>query len=204
MARRFIRAAAMLCIVVAVGMLAVIGWVQYSSNQQAKAQQKRADQLTQQWDTSTVSGSGASVSGSLALGQPLGVMRIPALGADWERPVVEGTGLPQLQLGIGHYTGTALPGQVGNFGIAGHSSGHGAPYGDLDKVKPGDLMTVQTPSATYTYRMVSSRVVKPTDVAVLNPTPTATMTVTTCYPVYAINPDRLVVSAVLVPDSSQP
>lgn len=141
---------------------------------------------------------------TVAVGTPLAVIRIPRLGANWQRPVVEGTDLPQLRLGVGHYTGTALPGQVGNFGIAGHSSGRGAPFGDLAKVKSGDLMVVRTSSATYTYRMVSSKVVKPTDVAVLNPTPTPTLTVTTCYPVYAINPDRLVVSAVLVPDSSQP
>ena len=46
--------------------------------------------------------------------------------------------------GPGHYSGTALPGQVGNFAIAGHRVGKGEPFLNLDQLRPGDAVIVET------------------------------------------------------------
>ncbi len=48
------------------------------------------------------------------------MLRIPGFGPHRQFVVVQGTGLPQLALGPGHVPGTQLPGQLGNFAVAGH------------------------------------------------------------------------------------
>ncbi|HQG17335.1 MAG TPA: sortase, partial [Ornithinibacter sp.] len=48
------------------------------------------------------------------------VLRIPRSGEDYARPIIEGTGRDVLALGVGPYVGTAGPGQVGKFALAGH------------------------------------------------------------------------------------
>ncbi len=55
------------------------------------------------------------------------VIRIPRFGADFARPVIEGVGRPVLALGVGHYEGSASPGAVGNFAVAGHRTTYGRP-----------------------------------------------------------------------------
>ena len=46
--------------------------------------------------------------------------------------------------GIGHYPDTHLPGEVGNVGLAGHRAGHGNPLIDIDTIRPGDAIVVET------------------------------------------------------------
>ena len=72
------------------------------------------------------------------------VVRIPRFGADYARPVIEGTGRPVLALGVGHYVGTAGPGQVGNFAVAGHRTTYGRPFHDIDQLEDGDPVVVET------------------------------------------------------------
>ena len=60
------------------------------------------------------------------------------------RPVIEGTGRPVLALGVGHYAGTAGPGQVGNFAVAGHRTTYGRPFHDVDRLVDGDRVVVET------------------------------------------------------------
>ena len=71
-----------------------------------------------------------------AEGAPIGDIRIPVIGLN--QVVVEGTNTPDLRKGPGHYTGTPLPGQVGNAAIAGHRTTYGHPFYNLDSVKVGD------------------------------------------------------------------
>ena len=64
---------------------------------------------------------------------------IPRFGSQWHRNIVEGTTLEQLNRhGLGHYDTTQMPGQVGNFAVAGHRNGYGQPLGDVDKLQEGD------------------------------------------------------------------
>ncbi|HSF26542.1 MAG TPA: class E sortase, partial [Actinomycetes bacterium] len=86
----------------------------------------------------------APVPPSVPLGDALALMHIPRLGADWVKPVVQGVDLPDLARGLGHYPKTAGPGEVGNFAVAGHRATNGEPLRDIDKIKPGDTIVVET------------------------------------------------------------
>ena len=61
-------------------------------------------------------------------------------------------------VGPGHYTNpeSALPGQVGNFAVAGHRVTHGQPFLNADQLKPGDAIVVQTDTYWYVYRMLGN------------------------------------------------
>lgn len=127
---------------------------------------------------------------------------IPAIGLDWK--VVEGVSPNDLKDGPGHFRETVMPGQLGNSVLAGHRTTYGAPFFDLDKLKPGDLITVETLVGTYVYEVTGSEVVGPNDYALVVPTvdPTvATLTLSTCHPVYTAK-QRLIIRSALVPDQS--
>ncbi len=136
----------------------------------------------------------APPSASPAVGDPVGRLVIPAIGLSMV--VVEGTGTDQLREGPGHYPASPLPGQAGNAAIAGHRTTYLHPFGDLDRLVPGDRITVATPQGLFLYSVTRSEVVDPSDVAVVGPTPTPTLTLTTCNPRYSAR-TRLVVHASL-------
>ena len=153
------------------------------------------------------------------VGRPMAVLHIPRLGSDFERVVVEGTGQEELEQGPGHYVGSALPGQQGNVALAGHRVGKGSPFLDLDTMRPGDPIVVETATRWYVYRVLGDpatgdfttdpsgipgqEVVDPTGLQVISPTPGAAptdppsgayLTITTCNPKYSAR-TRLVVHA---------
>jgi sortase A len=116
---------------------------------------------------------------------------IPKLKQKWI--VVEGTTDADIANAPGHYTGTALPGQRGNFAVAGHRSP--AIFSDLDELHDGDIIQVDVNVGggkvkRYTYVMVNSEVVTPDRLDVIaanpvNPDAKATkklLTLTTCDP----------------------
>ena len=125
-------------------------------------------------------------------GDAFAILRIPRLGAGWAKPVYQGVGANALAEGIGHYPDTQLPGEVGNVGLAGHRAGHGNPLIDIDTIRPGDAIVVETTEAYSVYRAVRSEIVPPTDVEVLAPVPEqrgaapteAWLTLTSCEPKY--------------------
>jgi len=150
----------------------------------------------------------ATLSPAPADGDPVGVIKIDKIGVD--KVVVEGTSVPDLRKGPGHYTGSPLPGQLGNAAIAGHRTTYGAPFGDLDQLSQGDKISVRTLTGTWQYVLVDDPfAVKPDQTEVLDPTidpatgqPLATLTLTTCEPKYQAT-ERLVVKAKLS-DTKQP
>ncbi len=115
--------------------------------------------------------------------------------------IVEGVNVETLQKGPGHYPGTAMPGEDGNFAIAGHRTTYGAPFYDLDQAQPGDEIHVTDRSGTrWVYEVVEQVVVHPSDNHVLGPDPLETgrpmLTLTTCNPRWS-NAERLIVHAQL-------
>jgi sortase A len=126
--------------------------------------------------------------------QPFAVLYIPRLGADWKRVIRQTVDtervLNSYTAGVGHYIDTQMPGQVGNFAVAGHDSGWGNTFIDLSKLRIGDRIYVQTPDGWYTYTFRNFEYVQPSAVGVLLPVPrqpAATpverfMTITTCNP----------------------
>lgn len=65
------------------------------------------------------------------LGEAFARIHIPAFGSDFQFAVVEGTSDEDLLAGPGRYTESQMPGQAGNFAVAGHRVGKGAPFNDL-------------------------------------------------------------------------
>lgn len=126
---------------------------------------------------------------------------IPKIGVD--DIIVDGVSLYVLGFGPGHYPDTAPIGAPqGTAAIAGHRTGWGSPFIDLDQLDAGDEIILRTPQATYTYRITRGNVVvRPSDYWVVNGDPQskakAKLTLTTCTPKYTSR-NRLIVWADLV------
>ena len=133
-------------------------------------------------------------------GDPVGVIRISKIGLEsW---IVAGVDPPDLRKGVGHYPSTPMPGEQGNASLAGHRTTYGAPFYDLDRLDPGDLISVQTLAGSFTYSVTGSTVVSPSDTHVIDDQPDKVMlTLTTCDPKYSAR-NRLIVTADLVPAKS--
>ena len=128
------------------------------------------------------------------IGTPFGLVYIPRLRDKvWALPLIQGVGPEQLAQGIGHYVGTAMPGELGNFATAGHRATHGEPLRNIDQLEKGDQVIVETATSWYTYTLDRSKIVSPFDVWVIDPvpgepdsTPTeAIITLTSCNPRWA-------------------
>ncbi|MFF9813205.1 class E sortase [Streptomyces sp. NPDC014006] len=118
----------------------------------------------------------------------LAVLRIPRFGSAYHPVIVEGVTQNDLAKGPGHYPGSAMPGEVGNFAVAGHRTGWGEPFRKLNTLVRGDALVVAWRGRTYTYHVTGTRTVEPTDVGVVLPVPNkpgvkpdkARITLTTC------------------------
>ena len=124
---------------------------------------------------------------------PLAILRIPRIGI--EVPILEGTDDWALNRAVGHIADTAAPGADGNSGIAGHRDGFFRPLKD---VNVGDVLEIETPRGSTSYRIERTWIVEPEDVSVLDPTPVRSVTLVTCYPFYFVGsaPQRFIVRAV--------
>ncbi|MBI4168941.1 MAG: class D sortase [Acidobacteria bacterium] len=131
-------------------------------------------------------------------GEAIARLRIARLGID--AVVAEGTDAGTLELGPGHMTGTALPGDPDNCIIAGHRDG---PFRRLGSARRGDLVEISDGAGTTRYEVVETRVVREDDVRDLAPATRPVLTLITCYPFNHIGPAprRLVVRADLRGDS---
>jgi sortase A len=110
----------------------------------------------------------------------IGEIRIPKIGL--VHPIYEGVTLTVIDRGPGHWPGSAVPGQLGNAVFAGHRVTNSRPFRNVDKLVPGDEIIFVMPNGTFTYKMTKQEIVKPTDTWIVNPTPTATVTLFACHP----------------------
>jgi sortase A len=134
-----------------------------------------------------------------------GTLIVPRFGADYTRPIAESVSLERVlnTRGVGHYTGTQMPGEVGNFAVAAHRTGWGDPFFDINKLQLGDSVYVETKAGWYRYVFRSLEYVQPSGVGVLNPVPQfdnaiasdRLMTLTSCNPLYDIA-ERIIAYAV--------
>jgi sortase A len=137
-------------------------------------------------------------------GQAFALLTVPRFGSTWQQPVLEGTGRDVLRGGVGHYTGSALPGGLGNLALAGHRTTWGHPFKDVERLRAGDEVIVRTRTARFIYRVTGHLVVDPDDPAVLAAVPghpdavptERLLTLTTCHPEYSAH-RRWIVQAVL-------
>lgn len=136
----------------------------------------------------------------------MAVIYAPAIGADWSAPVRSGVDDETLNTGgLGHYPDTQLPGEPGNFAVAGHRLTYGDVLRDQDRLTPGDEVYVESPDGYYTYEVYETHVVMPQDSEVILPVPgepeaeadRSLLTLTTCHPLFS-NRERLITHAELV------
>jgi len=122
----------------------------------------------------------------------VGRLTIPRLGLS--AMVRNGDSDATLRVALGHIPSTALPGQTGNVGIAGHRD---TLFRQLRHVRKHDVIWLETASGKFAYEVQSLQVVKPTDVAVLQPGSAPELTLVTCYPFTYIGaaPNRFIVHA---------
>lgn len=113
------------------------------------------------------------------------VARLAILRLGLSTMVVEGVEYGDLKLAAGHIPGTALPGEQGNIGIAGHRDTFFRP---LRFIRKDDLISLTTLHGTYRYRVVATKIARPDDVQVLYPTRCDTLTLVTCYPFDFVGP----------------
>lgn len=88
----------------------------------------------------------------LGEGDGFAKMYIPAFGADYHFTIVQGTTAASLEIGPGHYLHTAYPGEPGNFAVAGHRVGKGAPFNDINLINSCDAIVVETKNNWFVYR----------------------------------------------------
>lgn len=88
------------------------------------------------------------------LGEAFARMYIPSFGSDFQFAVLEGTDDEDLLAGPGRYVDSQMPGQAGNFAVAGHRVGKGAPFNDLGNLEVCDAIVVETQSEWITYRVL--------------------------------------------------
>lgn len=132
--------------------------------------------------------------------RPLALLRIPKI--DLTVPVFDGTGALALNRGVGHIEGTALPGEPGNLGIAGHRDGF---FRGLKELRRGDVLELVLRDREDRYLVDRIEIVAPEDVSVLAPRAGPALTLVTCYPFYYIGsaPKRYVVEASLASEPGE-
>lgn len=193
--RRILSGVSVLLAVFAVGLLA---YPMYTNLYQGRLQSKLAIQFKNDATKK------AYVAGETAIGDPITKISIPAADLN-PTVVVEGTGASALRAGAGHYPNTPLPGEEGNVAIAGHRTTYGKPFANLDRLKVGDEIFLETPVGKYTYKVTKDPFpVAANDFSVISQTPGHTLTLTTCHPKGSAR-QRLVIKAELVsPTANQP
>jgi sortase A len=122
----------------------------------------------------------------------IGRLEIPRLGLSVV--FVEGDDPKTLRRAVGHIPGTPLPGDPGNIALTGHRDTFFRP---LRNIRPNDVIVVTTLQGEYRYRVVSTKIVDPDNVSVLDSSDDQILTLVTCYPFYFVGsaPDRFIVRA---------
>lgn len=209
-----------LLLVAGFGCLGWVAWQYFGTNVTSeKAFHEETSQLRNQWakpeqKPSSNTGGEGELKPTVIPGDAIALLRIPAFGSDYEVPILSGTDLSILDRGVGHYTTTSMPGEVGNFAVAGHRVTHGEPFRRLLELNKGDKIVVETRDKIYTYVMddsPSDLTVNDTETWVLDPDPQhpgakatkATMTLTTCQDLFH-SPDRSVGFAHLAKTENKP
>lgn len=141
--------------------------------------------------------------GKVEDGDALTRIKIPALDVDVV--VVEGTSASALRAGAGHYPKTPLPCEAGNVSIAGHRTTYGKPFTNIDRLKTGDTIILETPIGSCTYEVSRAPfVTTPVDFSVVANDPAVhALTLTTCNPRGSAK-ERLIVKATLTKGAATP
>jgi sortase A len=118
--------------------------------------------------------------GTLTPGRPVGRIKVHRLGLN--AILVAGTDHDSLTKGPGWERSTFLPGEGQLVYIAGHRTTYLAPFAHIDSLRPGDVVTIEVPYGTFTYRIRSHRIVPSDDLAVLRSHGHEVVALQACHP----------------------
>ena len=111
--------------------------------------------------------------------------------------MVKGTDAASLRKGPGIYDDVPFPGAPGTTAIAGHRTTYAAPFRHIDRLDKGDRVVVEMPYGRFTYEVERTRIVKPTEVSVINRVAFDRLVLSACHPLYSAA-QRIVVFARLI------
>ncbi len=208
MARRLVGVAGELLVTLGALVLLFVVWQLWWTDVVANRQAAQVVERLREDFAGDTRGTAAGTDGVTPVDLPSGafaLLHVPRFGDGWVRPVLDGTDRDVLASGVGHYDGTAGPGEVGNFAVAGHRTTWGRPFHDIDRLGPGDRVLVETADHVYVYAVTAHEVVPPSDVDVVAAVPgepgatpqRAVLTMTSCHPRYSAA-ERYVVHAELL------
>jgi sortase A len=206
--RTFIRSIGELCITAGLILLFFVAYELWGTGAYTQAQQhKLSDELTRSWNAGAGGGAGAGkvTTERVRLGHGVALIRIPRLGKKFRYVIIEGVSVADLRKGPGHYPGTAMPGQIGNFVVSGHRTTYLAPFNKLGELHEGDKIFIDTRTSQFVYTVTAKKIVRPGDVSVAAPVPEhpranptkRLITLTTCNPKYSAA-QRLIIFGRLV------
>ncbi|MDQ0215278.1 sortase A [Oikeobacillus pervagus] len=138
-------------------------------------------------------------------GDVLGILEIPKI--DLKTPIAEGARAEDIRYAVGHLPSSGKVGNLGkknqNFAIAGHRSyTYGKFFNRLDELNEGNNIIVYARNKIFTYKVFDKKIVKPTDVDVMNPLKDQSIiTLITCHPKYS-DKERLIVFSELVSEKT--
>lgn len=132
------------------------------------------------------------------IGERVGEIEIPRLVL--RAVILQGDSPQVLRRAVGHLPYTAMPGELGNIGLAAHRDSFFRP---LRQIRPGDMIALRTLQGEFRYRVESTRIVSPANVEVLAATNERALTLVTCFPFNYVGaaPRRFIVRALQVPAS---
>ncbi|MCO6007380.1 class E sortase [Actinoallomurus purpureus] len=192
--RTLIRSLGELCITAGAVLLLFVAYELWGTGAYTQAEQRKLDgELTRTWAAPQRKPSGAVTAERVQLGHGLALIRIPRLGKGFHYVIIEGVSVADLRKGPGHYPGTAMPGEIGNFVVSGHRTTYLAPFNRIGELQAGDKILIDTRTRQYTYKITGKTVVSPSDVSVVAPVPEhptkdptdRLITLTTCHPKYS-------------------
>lgn len=110
----------------------------------------------------------------------IGTLEIPKIGL--VTPIYHGITMRNIDLGPSHWPGTPLPGENGNTVFPGHRVTKTKPFRNIDQLVPGDQAIFTVNGVRSVYVMTGSQIVKPTQMEIVDPTPTPVATLFACHP----------------------
>jgi sortase A len=113
-------------------------------------------------------------------GEAIGRIVIRRIGLNMV--LVDGTDESSLKKGPGRDLRSYMPGQSRLVYIAGHRTTYLAPFSHIDAIRPGDVVRLEMPYATFTYRATTHRVVPAGDMAVLRSPRRELLELQACHP----------------------
>jgi sortase A len=190
-----------LCITAGLVLILFVVWQLWWTDIEANRDNENlADQLTEDWanqDPNELPDDPDEpvVADPVDKNSAFGIFYIPRFGEDYYRTVAEGVDLEPVlnRMGVGRYPNSAMPGEVGNFSVAGHRVTYGKPFNKIANLRPGDEIIVQTKDGFYTYTFRNFDIILPDAVEVLSPVPDEPdykgkdriLTMTACNPMFS-------------------